>query len=166
MKRSTRWKELERATAKALGGRRVLTPWQLFEERPDVVVEDAGLVVDCKAHHALLDDVQRRYCKPGQTAALVTKAAGQRAPKHTAAIFSGAQLLITNGEETQVYGEQPRCPVAEHAANPTAPRSVMKHADRPHLRFITAAMDTTNESATTEPARNGASVNRGTSAHE
>lgn len=92
--------------------------------------------------------------------------AHDRVPKHTAAIFSDRQLLLADTEQTHVYGGDARCAVAEHAANPTAPRSAMKHADRPHLRFITAAMDTTNESATTEPARNGASVNRGTSAHE
>ncbi len=98
MKRSTRWKELERVTAKALGGRRVVTPWQLFEPRPDVVVEDMGLVIDCKAyrrfaHHALLDDVQRRYCKPGQIPALVTKAQGQRGAYVTIPLDYLAHLL-------------------------------------------------------------------------
>jgi hypothetical protein len=82
MKRSKRWKTLERDTAEALGGRRVVEDWTLFKERPDVLVDDFRLVVDAKAyarfaHHALLDAVRRKYCQPGDVPVLVTKHAGQ-----------------------------------------------------------------------------------------
>lgn len=116
MKRSTRWKELERVTAATLGGRRVVTPWELFEARPDVVVEDAGLVIDCKAyrrfaHHALLDAVQRRYCKPGQTPALVTKAAGQRGAYVTLPLDYLAHLLDVQRNQIASSSPKPVAPV-------------------------------------------------------
>lgn len=82
MNRSTRWKTLEADTAESLGGCRVMEDWTLFRERPDVLVPDFRLVVDAKAyarfaHHSLLNAVQRKYCKPGDVPALVTKHSGQ-----------------------------------------------------------------------------------------
>ena len=85
-RRSRRWATLEQATADALHGERVIEPWFLFQERPDVVADLPGggrLVVDCKAyrrfsHHTLLEAVQSKYCQPGDVPALVTKAQGQR----------------------------------------------------------------------------------------
>ena len=82
---SRRWKVLEQATADALGGIRVTTPWFLFQERPDVVVVLPGggrLICDCKAyrrfsHHSLLEAVQSKYCEAGDVPVLVTKTQGQ-----------------------------------------------------------------------------------------
>lgn len=96
-----RWKALEQATADALGGERVTTPWFLFNERPDVVVGLPGalrLIVDCKAyrrfaHHTLLEAVQSKYCEPGDVPALVTKAQGQRGAYATIPLDFLAGLL-------------------------------------------------------------------------
>lgn len=81
MKRSQRWKALERTAAEKLGGQRVVREW-LFEKAPDVLVPDFGLIIDAKAyakfkHHSLLEAAQRKYAKPGECVILVTKHAGQ-----------------------------------------------------------------------------------------
>ncbi len=68
-KRSQRWKDLERATAKALGGNRILRGSDFSKSEPDVDIEDMPrLKVDCKAHkrfahHTLLQEVKEKYCK-------------------------------------------------------------------------------------------------------
>ena len=82
---SERWKTLERETAKALGGRRVVQRWDLFQRRPDVIIEANGLgrlVADCKAwkrftHHRLMEAIETKYCRHGETPLLVTKEPGQ-----------------------------------------------------------------------------------------
>lgn len=79
--RSQRWKHLERVAARKLGGKRIVREW-LFEKAPDVVVPDFGLIIDCKAyrrfaHHTLLETAQRKYTRPGEHVALVTKHSGQ-----------------------------------------------------------------------------------------
>ncbi len=98
---SKRWKALERDTATALHGRSITEPWQLFRERPDVVVDlphGRRLVIDAKAyqrfaHHTLLDAVREKYCEPGDVAALVTKAAGQRGAYITLPLEFVAEIL-------------------------------------------------------------------------
>ena len=55
-RRSTAWKDLERKAAVVLGGVRDPRPWFSFEVRPDCVIEDFGIRVDCErrkahAHH-------------------------------------------------------------------------------------------------------------------
>ena len=84
-KKSTAWKDLERSAADALNGQRVTTPWQLFEERPDVVAslpDGRKLVIECKyrtkfSHHSILDDCATRYCQGDDVPVLVTKHHGQ-----------------------------------------------------------------------------------------
>ncbi len=77
LKRSTRWKNLERTAARKLRGKRIVRV-DLFEVAPDVLVDDFGIIVDAKAHkrfrhHALLDAVALKYCRPGEVPCLVTK---------------------------------------------------------------------------------------------
>jgi len=87
MNTSTRWKQLERDAAQALGGERVTEHWTLFRKRPDVVAplpDGARLVIDCKAHrrhahHRHLEKVQGEYCHPGDVPAIVTREYGERA---------------------------------------------------------------------------------------
>ena len=74
---SRRWKALEIRAAESLGGERVTTPWFLFQERPDFIVADFAMIGDCKAyarfaHHRLLENIQAKYCNPGDTPVLVT----------------------------------------------------------------------------------------------
>ncbi len=102
--RSSRWKDLERHTAAALGGERVTTPWDLFQSRPDVLVCDFGLVCDCKAynrfaHHRLMENIKAKYCKPGEVPVLVTKEAGQHGAFATVPLEFLAELL--NSERTR-----------------------------------------------------------------
>ena len=109
-KRSRRWAALEIATATALSGERVVEPWFLFNERPDVVATLPGggrLVVDCKAykrfsHHALLEAVQTKYCQPGDVPALVTKTPGQRGA------FVTIPLEVLSGLLERIRKEQPK----------------------------------------------------------
>lgn len=69
-KRSERWKTLERDVAAALGGRRIVEPWFLFRERPDVVKDlpnGGRLIIDCKAFkksaaNTLLESTKAKYC--------------------------------------------------------------------------------------------------------
>ena len=99
-RQSERWKQLERDAARALGGRRVLRRWDLFESAPDVIIEAAGfrIVADCKAyrrfaHHSLLEEVQRKYCNPGEVPILVTKHSGQMGANVTVPMEFFARLL-------------------------------------------------------------------------
>lgn len=97
-KRSTRWKSLERTAAEKLGGRRVVEPWNLFRERPDVVVSDLHLVAECKAfrafrHHTILDRVRDKYCKPGDQPVLITKSERQQGEYITLGLDFFSDLL-------------------------------------------------------------------------
>ena len=81
LRRSERWKALERAAAGKLGGRRIHR-LDFYESSPDVVVEDLGIIAECKAHkrfsfHRHLEQAAK-YCRKGETPVLVTKEAGQR----------------------------------------------------------------------------------------
>lgn len=84
-KRSGAWKSLERNTAKALGGQRLLRGDDYRKSCPDVFVADRPRwKVDCKyksagwAHHKILDEVRRKYCAPGDVAIIVTKSGRQK----------------------------------------------------------------------------------------
>ena len=95
--RSTRWKDLERTVAAALGGRRIVRQ-DLFESAPDVVITDAGLLAECKAyrkfkHHSLLETAQRKYGHLGKTVILVTKAERQVGACATVPLSFLADLL-------------------------------------------------------------------------
>lgn len=75
---SQRWKDLERHAARALGGERVQRWLDFGQSAPDVLVKDFGLVIDCKAHarfshHALMQNIERKYCDAGELPVLVTK---------------------------------------------------------------------------------------------
>ena len=112
MPRSKRWKALERDTAEALGGRRVTEPWDLFNERPDVLVDlpdGKRLVIDCKAlrrfaHHSMLEGIQRKYCQPGDVPCLVSKHERQTGEYATIPMDFLAELLRRNHEEVQTDG--------------------------------------------------------------
>ena len=101
MTRSRRWAALETVAAEKLGGVRVVEPWLLFRERPDVVVDLPGggrLICDCKAyrrfsHHTLLEAVQSKYCQPGDVPVLVTKTQGQVGAFITVPLEFLAELL-------------------------------------------------------------------------
>ena len=84
-KRSGAWKDLERSTARALGGQRILRGDDFRKSVPDVFVADRPRwKVDCKykssgwAHHKILDEVRRKYCAPGDVGIIVTKSGGQK----------------------------------------------------------------------------------------
>ena len=94
---SRRWKALEIRAAETLGGERVTTPWFLFQERPDFIVADFAMIGDCKAyarfaHHRLLENIQAKYCNPGDTPVLVT-AEPHKPPLATIPLDALAQLL-------------------------------------------------------------------------
>ena len=77
-KRSERWKTLERIAARKLGGERVQRWLDFGQTAPDVLVKDFGLIVDCKAHarfshHALMENIQRKYCERNETPVLISK---------------------------------------------------------------------------------------------
>jgi hypothetical protein len=109
---ASRWKQLERDTAAALGGRRVTEPWFLFNERPDVVVplsDGRRLVIDTKAHkrfahHSMLEGIQRKYCQPGDVPCLVSKHERQTGEYATIPLAFLAGLLKRNHEEVQTDG--------------------------------------------------------------
>ena len=80
---STRWKQLERDAARALGGVRVPRWLDFGVSAPDVLVEDFHLVVDAKAHrrfshHRLLENVKSKYCERDEVPCLITKSERQR----------------------------------------------------------------------------------------
>jgi hypothetical protein len=79
-RQSQRWKNLERATAEALGGKRVVRGADFSVSDVDVKLDDLPwLKIDCKvrkshSHHSLLEEVSRKYCKsPEDEPLLVTK---------------------------------------------------------------------------------------------
>jgi hypothetical protein len=95
---SQRWKELERTAARKLGGERVPRWLDFYQSAPDVLVADFGLVLDCKAHkrfahHTRIDEVQRKYCEPGEFPVFVTKSQGQRGEYATVPLDFLAGLL-------------------------------------------------------------------------
>lgn len=68
-KQSQAWKNLERETARKLGGRRISRGSDFSVSDVDVVVDDfPALRIDCKyraggfAHHALVDEIDKKYC--------------------------------------------------------------------------------------------------------
>ena len=78
--RSQRWKSLERTAARKLRGRRIVRQ-DFFESSPDVVIDDLQIVCECKTRkrfsfYAHIDQC-RKYCRPGETPIVVTKAEGQ-----------------------------------------------------------------------------------------
>lgn len=80
MKRSQRWKDLERTTARKLRGRRIVRQ-DFFESSPDVEVPDLGILAECKAYKRFgfhLHMAQAaKYCREGETPILITKSANQ-----------------------------------------------------------------------------------------
>jgi hypothetical protein len=107
MSKSTRWKDLERAVAATLGGRRIVRQ-DFFETAPDVIVTDSGLIAECKAyrrfkHHSLLETAQRKYGHNGQTVILVTKTERQVGAYVTLPLDYLADLL------NQVRNQPPHC---------------------------------------------------------
>jgi hypothetical protein len=95
---STRWKDLERTAARALGGKRVPRWLDFGQSAPDVIVEDFHLVVDAKAHrrfshHTLMANIESKYCEPGETPVLVTKAEKQRGEYACVPLHFLAELL-------------------------------------------------------------------------
>jgi hypothetical protein len=89
---------LEQVAAEALGGLRIDRRWNLFESAPDVVAPDFKLVVDCKAHqrfthHTLMENIQQKYCDPGDIPVLVTQHAGQQDAYVTVPLGFLSQLL-------------------------------------------------------------------------
>lgn len=73
------WKELEKKTADALGGKRINRSQDYGVSDVDVVVPDfPGMRIDCKyrkrhAHHSLVEEIRDKYCTEGQFPVLVTK---------------------------------------------------------------------------------------------
>ena len=84
-KRSQAWKSHEKAVAKGLGGRRISRADDWGRSDVDVVVADFPMFrIDGKyrqkfAHHTLLREVKKKYCKdPKSIPLLVTKQARER----------------------------------------------------------------------------------------
>lgn len=80
MKRSQRWKELERCAAQKLGGNRIVRQ-DFFESSPDVEVPDLKILAECKAYkrfsfHGHMAQAAK-YCREDETPILITKAANQ-----------------------------------------------------------------------------------------
>jgi hypothetical protein len=81
----TAWKSLEKETAKALRGIRVLRGADFSKKDVDVKVPDfPNLQIDAKyrqawSHHKFLVEIQEKYCAdPGDVPILVTKHPRQR----------------------------------------------------------------------------------------
>ena len=99
-KQSQAWKDLERATAKALGGCRILRGGDFSERAPDVAIPDhPHLRIDCKyrsggfAHHSLLKECRDKYCKEaGDVAIIVTKGRSERGAVVSLSIEDFAKL--------------------------------------------------------------------------
>ncbi len=97
------WKNLERQTAKVLGGRRILrltAPAPSFLSCADVELPDfRGLKIDTKyrarwAHHSALEEICRKYCEQQwQEPVLVTKERGQHGAYVTIRLGFLARLL-------------------------------------------------------------------------
>lgn len=80
VRRSTRWKDLERTAAQKLRGRRIVRG-DFFQPSPDVRVDDIPGIVECKAYekfafHRHVEQA-RRYCRGHEIPILVTKETGQ-----------------------------------------------------------------------------------------
>lgn len=95
--RSQRWKSLERTAARKLRGERVVRE-HMFVKAPDGIVPDFGLIIECKAyrafaHHTIIEDARRKYCRDGEHVALVTKHAGQQGEYITLPLDFVAALL-------------------------------------------------------------------------
>jgi len=100
---SCAWKNLERQTAKVLGGRRILrltAPEPSYLSCADVELPNfPGLKIDakyraCWAHHSALREIERRYRKqPTDQAVLVTKERSQHGAFATVRLEFLAKLL-------------------------------------------------------------------------
>ena len=93
------WATFEADVARALKGRRVTTPWQLFRPRADVVdVDGFDFVADCKlrkraAHIGLLRSVKEKYCVGSQVPLLVCRESGKRGAVVSLPLQDFARLL-------------------------------------------------------------------------
>lgn len=73
------WKELEKRTAEALGGKRINRASDYSVSDVDVVLEDfENLKIDAKfrarhAHHSLVEEIRNKYCGENDRPVLVTK---------------------------------------------------------------------------------------------
>lgn len=98
-RQSQAWKNLEREAADILKGRRVTTPWSLFEIRTDVIVDDfPELAIDAKyrqrwAHHSYVKAIIDKYGAERPTPVLITKAAKERGAFATIPLALLAELL-------------------------------------------------------------------------
>lgn len=79
-RRSQAWKDLERESARILGGQRITRPWDLFEIRDDIEVDGfEHYKVDCKYRakaqiNTLLNTVRKKYCQqPADVPVVITK---------------------------------------------------------------------------------------------
>lgn len=110
---SRAWANLETRAGDVLGGRRLPnTEWFKFIERPDVVVEDFGLIVDAKLrkahrHHRLYHECKNHYCKEGQEPVIVTAEHNDRQPLVVVSLSFLAGLLDTIRKQRQ-SGSQSR----------------------------------------------------------
>ncbi len=82
-RQSQAWKALERQTAEALRGKRVLRGANFAESDVDVQIADLPFLrVDCKyrvrhSHHSLAQEIVDKYCAAGDIPVLVTKSHNQ-----------------------------------------------------------------------------------------
>lgn len=109
----SRWKELERITARKLGGKRFPRWLDFSQSAPDVVVDDfPQLIVDAKsrkrfAFHSLMAEIETKYCeKPGDVPVLVSKSHGQTGEYVTVPLDFLAELLNTARESRQISTER------------------------------------------------------------
>lgn len=96
MKRSQRWKALEKTAAEKLGGRRIVRQ-DFFESSPDVEVPDLKILAECKAYkrfsfHGHMAQAAK-YCRAGETPILITKSANQIGEFATVSLDYLAALL-------------------------------------------------------------------------
>ena len=106
-KRSQAWKSLEKKAAALLGGVRDPRPWFSFEVRPDCIVEDFNIRVDCKrraahAHHRTFHECERKYCGDGEHMLIVTAEHNDREPLAVIELSFLADLL------NRIRKEQPK----------------------------------------------------------
>lgn len=96
MRRSERWKALERCAAQKLGGRRIVRQ-DFFESSPDVEVPDLKILAECKAYKSFSFHKHMaqaaKYCRDGETPVLITKAANQVGEFATVSLDYFAALL-------------------------------------------------------------------------
>lgn len=99
MKRSGAWKNLERESARMLGGNRVTRGADFSVSDVDVKIPELPfLKVDAKyrkshAHHSLLEEVRKKYCNAGDIPVLITKHHRQRGANVTIPLELFAVLL-------------------------------------------------------------------------